>query len=65
MSRKNWRGGDQLLLKNGRIHGYAKPEMEVGSGFSGRARVGPSSGRVSGLAFRREIGLSRAQSRAH
>ena len=41
----------------------AEAEMEVGSGFSGR--VGPGSGRVSGLTFQREIGLSRAQSRAH
>ena len=34
-------------------------EMEVGSGFSGRVRVGPGSGRVSGLTFQREIGLNR------
>ena len=36
-------------------------EMEVGSGFlgRGRVRVGPGSGRVSGLTFQREIGLNR------
>ena len=35
-------------------------EMKVGSGFSGRVRVGLGSG----LTFQRESGLSRAQSRA-